>query len=236
MITRISSPEDFAALPERGVEAQKIRALYRAYGAEYDFCRFYRQNDDTFIAALDRSFILCEGKADYGELAGFFTACGFGEIFCSEQAAAELPFQTSYVYLMRYIGWSEHCEDIDRQPRLDEVYEILKTSFDIQYEPWYLDMSHRVRHGVSRCMTLDGSTLTVQHDINGEALLSQIAALPKGRGRGITKRLIRAACSELAPSEVFVLCEKELKEFYRKCGFEACGTKCLLRENIGEGR
>lgn len=233
MIARISSPEDFAALPAKGVEAQKIRALYQAYGAGYDFCRFYRQNGDTFIAALDGDFILCGGGADHGELAGFLSVCGFGSIFCSESAAAALPFPAAFVYLMRYVGGAEVCEEIDREPRLDEVYGILKTAFDIQYGPWYLDMSLRVRHGVSRCMTLGGSTLTVQHNINGEALLSQIAALPQSQGKGVTKRLIRAACSELAPSEVYVLCERELTGFYEKCGFEVCGKKCVLSGKEG---
>lgn len=235
MIARITAPEELERLPERGIEPQKIRALYKAYGAGYDFCRFFRQNCDTFLAALDGDFILSDGEADYGELAGFLSACGFGEIFCSEKSAKELSRHISAdcheIFLMRYSGGASASENIDRQPRLDEVYEILKTAFDIQYEPWYLDMSHRIRHGVSRCMILEGSTLTVQHDLNGEALLSQVAALPQGRGKGVTKRLIRVACSELAPSEVFVLCVKELTDFYRKCGFEVCGKKCLLKRS-----
>ena len=233
MTARITAPEDFERLPDRGIEAQKIRALYKAYGAEYDFCRFYRQNDDTFLAVLDGDYILCEGEADNSELAGFFSAYGFGSVFCSEKAAEELSGRICAVcheiYLMRYAGGAEYAENIEPQPQLDKVYEILKTAFDIQYEPWYLDMSHRIRHGISRCIILEGSTLTVQHDINGEALLSQIAALPQSRRKGNSRRLIRAVCGGLMPSEVFVLCEKELTEFYRKCGFEPVGLKCLLK-------
>lgn len=232
MITRITSPKEFARLPEKGTEAQKIRALYKAYGAGYDFCRFYRQDGGTFAAILDGDIVLCGDEADYRELAGFISVCGFGSIFCSEKAAAGLAELIGAVChricLMRYAGGTA-VENIDRQPCLDRVYEILKTAFDIQYEPWYLDMSHRIRHGVSRCAVLGDSALTVQHDINGEALLSQIAAMPRGRGMGTTKRLIRAVCGELSPSEVFVLCERELAEFYRRCGFEAAGEKCLLR-------
>ncbi|MDE6031644.1 MAG: hypothetical protein K2G32_08495, partial [Oscillospiraceae bacterium] len=81
MIARITAPEELEGLPERGTESQKIRALYKAYGAVYDFCRFYRQNVDTFLAVLDGDYILSEGEADYGELTGFLSACGFGEIF-----------------------------------------------------------------------------------------------------------------------------------------------------------
>lgn len=232
MISRITSDEDFKGLPKRGTEPQKIRALREAYGTEYDFCRFYLQDEDTFLADLDGDYILSEGSADYEELAGFFSACGFNEIFCSEKAGEELseriPADRHEIYLMRYAHKAAADGEINRTPRLDEVYEILKTAFEIQYEPWYLDMSHRIRHGVSRCVILGGSALTVQHDINGEALLSQVAALPQCRGKGVTKRLICAVCHELSPSEIFVLCEEELTEFYRKCGFEACGRKCLL--------
>lgn len=236
MTARITAPMDFERLPEKGIEAQKIRALYKAYGAEYDFCRFYRQNSDTFLAVLDGDYILCDGETDYRELAEFLSACGFGSIFCSEKAADELSGRICAVWheicLMRYAGGAEDVGNIDLQPQLDKVYEILKTSFDIKYEPWYLDMSHRIRHGISRCMIFEGSALTVQHDINGEALLSQIAALPQSRGRGNSRRLIRAVCGRLAPSEVFVLCENELTDFYRKCGFESVGMKYLIKRKI----
>ena len=41
MIARLDTAEQLSALPEKGIEAQKIRALLKAYGTSYDFCRFF---------------------------------------------------------------------------------------------------------------------------------------------------------------------------------------------------
>ncbi|MDE6733452.1 MAG: GNAT family N-acetyltransferase [Oscillospiraceae bacterium] len=89
-------------------------------------------------------------------------------------------------------------------------------------------MSHRIRHNVAAARRLGDSALIIQHDLNGEALLSQIATLPSSQNRGNASRLISAVCAELSPSEVFVICEDSLKEFYRKIGFELAGYKAIL--------
>ena len=69
---------------------------------------------------------------------------------------------------------------------------------------------------------------TIQHDINGEALLSQIATLPEARGRGNASRLVKAVCAELSESEVFLLCEDALLPFYRRLGFKKAAVKLVL--------
>ena len=57
MIERIHSPKQLELLPQSGTEAQKIRALFNAYGCGYDFCRFFRHGG-TYLAALDGSFVI----------------------------------------------------------------------------------------------------------------------------------------------------------------------------------
>lgn len=117
---------------------------------------------------------------------------------------------------------------VKNDPPLGEVYEVLKTAFDIEFEPWYLDMSHRIRHGVSSFRMLEGSVLAVQHNLNGEALLSQIATLPEARRHGNASRLILSVCAELAGSAVYLVCGDELKGFYERIGFRReRGAYCL---------
>ena len=118
--------------------------------------------------------------------------------------------------------------DISRPLRLDDVYVILKTAFDVDYEAWYTDMSHRIRHNVTSARLLGKSALMIQYDLNGEALLSQIATTPEARGQGSASRLIGEVCAELFPSEVFVICEDGLLPFYRKTGFEKTAEKFIL--------
>lgn len=227
MIKRISAAGELSALPPKGVEAQKIRALLHAYGTDYDFCRFFIHNGDSFLAEMGGSYVLCSGgKCDPEEVAGFLSFNGFSELLCNEkigtQISAILGGRLSLINLMKFVGSAQDFK-VERAPALREVYEIIGTVFGFEFEPWYLDMSHRTRHGVARCLKLGGSALVIQHEINCEALISQVATLPAERGKGSASRLLSAACAELSGSEVYVLCEDRLRAFYEKNGFAFCG-------------
>ncbi len=232
MIKQIFEREDFSALPEKGLEAQKIRALHSAYGAKYDFCRFYRQGN-SYISVLDGSFVICaDSIADFDELADFLQMQGFSDIFCNEAVGKALSDRLGrgfdVVNLMKFSGGSV-CAEFKVEPSLSDVYKIISDGFDIAFEPWYLDMSHRVRHGISKCCVLDSkAALVIQHDINGEALLSQVATLKAHRGEGLAKKLVTSVAASLAPSEVYIVCEDALVGFYEKCGFEAFEKKCVI--------
>lgn len=232
MIKQIFCPDDLADLPAKGLEAQKICALFNAYGTKYDFCRFYRQGN-SYISVLDGSVVVCEdGACDYIELAYFVRMQGFSDIFCSETAGKKLAnvldSNCELVNLMKFIGGTGGC-DFDADVPLSDVFAIIREGFDIEFEPWYLDMSHRVRHGVTRCCIVDNkAALVVQHDINGEALISQVASLKAHRGEGYAKKLVTSVAASLAPSEVFVVCEDALVGFYEKCGFELLDKKCII--------
>lgn len=231
MISRIFADEEFSALPAKGLEAQKIRALYNAYGTKYEFCRFYRQGN-SFLSMLDGSGVLCSAADDMEEWAHFLSMNGFSELFCSVETAQALSRSVSFgietVNVMKYCGERYH-EPFDSAPALRSAYTIINEGFDIDFEAWYLDMSHRVRHGVSRCCVLDEkAALVIQHDLNCEALLSQVAVLRNERAQGLGLRLIKAVAASLAPSDVYVICEDALTGFYQKCGFAECGKKCVL--------
>lgn len=233
MIKQINNEAEFSQLLEKGLEAQKIRALYQAYGLDYRFCRFYRQSD-SYISVLDRSFVICEGaNADYDELSDFLCMQGFADVFCSDIAGKALSDRLgcgfNLVNLMKFCG-GPPSSGFEDEPSLSDVYKIISDGFDIEFEPWYLDMSHRVRHGISKCCMLNGkAALVIQHDINGEALLSQVASLRAHRGEGLAKKLVTSVASSLAPSEVYVVCEDSLVGFYEKCGFVKAGRKCVIK-------
>ena len=234
MIRRALFPEDLSNLPQKGTEAQKIRAMLLAYGMKYDFCRFY-VSEFFNICETDGNFVVCDtGKVNgIPELAEFFNFNGFSEIFCSEAVgemlAEKLNRGSQKVNLMRFIDDPFLCAEVESDPPLDEVFKILSSSFDIDYEHWYVDMSHRLRHNVAKARKLGGSALIIQHDLNGEALLSQIATLPEHRGQGNAARLILSVCAELSRSDVFVICEDKLLEFYRKIGFEKTADKFIIK-------
>lgn len=235
MIRRAYSAAELSVLPKSGVEAQKIRALLLAYGTKYDFCRFYI-SENAVLCETDGSFVLCEtctpDDSSAEELAGFLELGGFADIFCSSELGELLSVRLSGTFrrvrLMRFCGTPSECADVEKTPPLEEVYRVLSMAFDIKHDAWYADMSHRIRHGVARARLLDGSALIIQHEINGETLLSQIATVPEKRGRGNAARLIRSVCAELSESAVYVVCEEALTSFYRKVGFEPVGEKFII--------
>lgn len=231
MIKRVNS-ENELDLPESGVEAQKIRALLKCYNTDHDFCRFYR-SESLIITLFYDDAVICETNKngiDIEELCEFVNFCGTSRIFCSEKLGKilceKLSLNCKILNLMRFSGaLNESCAEI-KELSLSEAYEILKTAFDIEYEPWYLEMSHRTRHGISRFYGNESSVLCVQHDLCGEALLSQIATLPDKRRQGSASELIMSVCKRL--TDVFLLCENELLGFYERIGFERCGIKYEL--------
>ena len=232
MIARLDTAEQLSALPEKGREAQKIRALLKAYGTSYDFCRFFSHNGNSFLADMGGSFVLCAGEnADAEELARFLLFNGCAELLCGFDVGGSinrfLGAKRTEINVMRFTGRGVP-EKTEHEPPLADIYAIVGGVFGFDFEPWYLDMSHRIRHGVTRCRRLEGSALVIQHEINGEALISQVATVPEQRGRGLASRLLSSACAELSDSEVFVLCEDKLVSFYKKNGFEVCGRKVQL--------
>ncbi len=229
MIQRATSAEQLL-LPEKGIEAQKIRALLNSYGTQYDFCRFFVQEGCVF-AVFGGSAVICGVPDDCDELAEFLCFCGITDIFCSSEVGgvlqSHLQLKAETVHIMRFDGDGSYS-DINSEPTLSEVYSIVGRVFDVEFEPWYLDMSHRVRHGVAKCFTYkDLSACVLQHDINGEALISQVATIPEYRGKGFAKSLVLEVCRRCENSDVYVICEDRLTGFYESIGFVAAG-ECVV--------
>lgn len=233
MIKRVLCERELGALPLTGVEPQKIRALCRAYGFGYDFCRVYSQDGRAILSLLDGSAVLWAAQgADFGELADFLRMNGFAELFCGGEAARELSARLGLTpqeaLLMRFDGRAQACP-ADYSPRLSDVYAIIGQAFGMEFEPWYLDLSHRIRHGVSAAVLAGRSALVIQHRANGEALLSQIATDPLYRGQGSASRLVSGVCAELSPDRVYILCERRLEGFYARLGFTVQDVKYILK-------
>lgn len=225
---------DSLTLPEYGVEAQKIRALWLAYSAKYDFCRFY-ETDGAAFCEQERKIVLCTfGKCDYSEISEFLVFIGAEEIFCSEEDAKELHSYTACTFdivnVMRFDGEGADFE-IERNPPFRVAFSVISSAFNLTesaFEPWYLDMSHRVRHNISMIFRRKSSVLVVQHDLNGEVLLSQIATLPKMQRMGNASELILSVCSEYRGKKIYVICDDCLAGFYRKIGFTFECRKAII--------
>lgn len=235
MISSVLEENQLDFLECTDIFSGKILSLLKAYSTKYDFCKFYLQNKN-FIAALGKDFIISanDENTDFEELSYFFAMNGFHSILTDEKTGKcfekELDANYNYNCLLEFKGDFEENK-INRECFLNDVYEILKTGFEIDYESWYLDMSHRIRHGVTKVYTLNNSsTCTVQFDINKIAFVSQVATKPEERGNQLAQRLLRTVCGDLNKngSRVFLACRKELLPFYKNVGFDQIGNVCII--------
>ena len=118
------------------------------------------------------------------------------------------------------------AEDIS--PR--EIYAVLKANGMVgEFEPFYLDLSHRMRHGTVRCagVSADGKTVAVAAAVLGESasLISAVAVLPKFHRRGLGTAVVRKMERMLPSGTVYILREESKNEaFYDALGYKPCGA------------
>lgn len=225
MITRIFTAEELEStlsgiVPD--VFSGKIKALAQAYGFEYSFLRFFRNESDTVIGAYYGSAVIC-GTMDE-ETLQFCISSGYGEILFPKTADMPEGITTQRLNIMEYKDNSRNCgfAHIATDSPYSSVYDILKEGFDIPFDDWYTDACHNVRHGISEVFTLENNaTAQKMFTIDGITLISMVAVKKKARKNGTGSRLIQAVSALLSEkSRVFVICKDELVPFYGKNGYE----------------
>ncbi|GHV46762.1 hypothetical protein FACS189499_02750 [Clostridia bacterium] len=258
MIKLIEEPAELAVLetfPADNVFAGKLRALYRTYGygsssAGYafrgdftDLCRFYKQDDNLFMAQIGQDFsiyseetLLPEEQAE--ELALYLKVSRARGVFLPYPILRGIvPYiDGEYLYnnVMEYKDFADVMENpyhkkeyvpsprLDMSPGLDKVYAILKDGFRLEHSPWLTDVSHRVRHGISKVFLYDeASTVTAFYDICGNIFLTQVATEMSRRKEGLATAMLREACKlyKSRGRRIFLICRDTKRGFYIRAGF-----------------
>ena len=239
MIRTVTDKESlYAALGEhRNIYTEKIRSLADAYGFGYDFCRFWAQDGGAVVG----SYYGDATAADCGDISAVRAEELSAFIGCGQFGRALMPYElyerlgggahAQKRLLMKAGGSIVKTDDIDKvrtypAVSISEIYEIANSGFDIDFNKWYTDTSHMLRHGTAQLYTLGGSSCAVKmFSSGGITYLSYICTLPGERGKGLAKRLISHICTKEAEAgnEVFLFCEEELRAFYEKADFVPAG-------------
>ena len=204
----------------------KIRSLLNAYGTSYDFCKLYTNEDGGAILTYN-STMIADGNFDENELDGFI------EMLCpiTVEAPADIHLNLSddYIQTERALFKAPkglYCgEEIDVKHNafIADCFPIISEAFGInEFDEWYVDISHKIRHGVSDIYLYRSTTATKAFDINGFVFLSHIATASADRGQGNAARLIKWLCEkyEKECKEVYLYSKKERYTFYQSLGFE----------------
>lgn len=228
-------------VPEDTPFGCKIVSAARVYGLKEPFEQFWEQEGGTVIAKLDAEAILLEGKkTDAEELRAFLRTLDLKGLCCPDETAKNLgiPFSRHGEIMVLHpkadsaAGRRGEAEEKDPGPR--EIYALLEqshgTDFPVpEFEPFYLDISFRTRHGaaLSSGVSLGGllaACAVCTSVTDSAAVISAVVCAPDFRRRGLAGIAVRDLVAKLRRPNIYVFrADGQNEEFYRSLGFEHYG-------------
>lgn len=235
---------DFGKLPNDSALV-KIKALMNAYGCGYLFLSFWFQKSEqcevtAAICRFESSVIInAADDADFEELSDFLNVISYGEIFCKRDLCSKLGLKIIYdCDELRFDGNAVN-QNVSDDIGLSEVYDILKSGSDGQidlpsYDDWYVDFSHRLRHGCARiCAVSNHAVAVTAYETGTEAIISGVATKPEYRGKGYAKLAVLAICNSLETDGKvpIILAVGSMMDYYTKLGFKKTGKFAVAKIN-----
>lgn len=211
----------------------KILAAYLAYGSEYDFCKFYSCGNG--VVHIYNSSMVIDGDVDISELEMLIEMVKPVTI----EMTSKLALQASACYLQHHrtlfrLNTKENNVNSDYvkvNSFTCDCYKILKESFENMgdFDSWYVDINHRIRHQVSNLYLYDNTTVTQQFDINKFVFLSHIATAESARGKGTARRFLYFLAEQYQKEgcEAYLWALDHRKSFYESIGFEPIAEDIL---------
>lgn len=246
---RQAHSEDFSTLTPDTETAVRIHGLANAYGTEQSFLHFWSILEEEkcvgFLSLLDGTVQLVnKTKRPFID----WTLKEINE-FLLMQPDIQKVHTTVEIgkHIFEYGNWKMitgtvmKSDTVSEMPSNNicmltprEVYPILSNCFknDLPpFSPWYVDVSHRIRHGFCRIKGIWESGKPVAcvmttAECDGAAIIGAVATLPESRGRGYASGLVSSLTSELhlEGRSVYLLPKNEAAhKLYSAIGFYDCG-------------
>ncbi len=230
----------------RTLSGKKMLSYMKAYGPNYEFCRFYKITDETgcgFMFIINSTLIICtDSKLQPSQEIDLFVSMNLPfRIEGDGNIVGGINIPERYQRLNRTIfelipdGSSLESieEHVDFNPRLTDVYTILSEGFPniADFSLWYTDTSHRCRHGISRVFTYRNSTTaSVMFYIGSTILIGQVATTAAARGRGYAREFLKwmAGFFNGLGKRSYLLALDVRKSFYEEIGFRETGHEIVL--------
>lgn len=210
-----------------------IKSHFLAYGAEYDFCRFYEMAERRrkgIIAVFNGavSAELCEGEKPGGDIKR-----ELGEFISFQRPAfAEIPEELigrrglkGYISKPRVFFEIPPAESSDGliTPEPEAAFAAIGSGGD--YGLWLTDTLRRTNMGLARLYGYESSVLTLRFAVSGKAYISDVATPPDDRGKGYARELLGRVSRALADEGLcaYLSALPETAEYYRSLGYPEIG-------------
>ncbi len=243
----------------------KILSAAAAYGVRNRNARFWSQESEgrlpdgvrlpggPVLGMLDDTVLLEAGGGEgssWEEIAAFVRALGPRVFSCEEGAAEKLGFEPSSrgeIMVLRRRDFPEVSADVEWDPSPREIYSLLERSKTAtfhppEFEPFYMDLSYRTRHGAAaaacvRKNTLPASCAVCTSLTSTAAVISGVACAPEFRGRGLAGAAVLALARRLGRENIYIFrADRENAGFYHALGFEPYGrwVECIGNDAASE--
>lgn len=248
-------------LLNKTLNGKKMLAYMRAYGPNYEFCRFYKITGDyggvAYMFIINSTLIICsDGQLEPSEELNLFVSMNVpfrieGDREVLEGIKIPERYQTLNRTIFELIPDETPLETIEEHvefnPKLTDVYKILSEGFPniADFSLWYTDTSHRCRHGISRVFTYRGSTTaSAVFDIGSTVLIGQVATNTAARGRGYAREFLKwlAKFFNGLGKRAYLLALDVRVSFYKEIGFKVVGQEIVLeridvvKDNVTKGK
>lgn len=234
MIELVENEQQFNSFILTDIYSVRIFSLLKAYGCKYPFARFYRQLNDSgeitaIISVLDKditiSFCSC---ADRAEISEFVSVIGFSSVLCDEALEINAKYESGIVMKSdKIVEFSLPYIEIDEYPPLFDLYNFIDYG-ENNFEAWYVDINHRIRHGCAKAVTLNMNDEIISSAIFSSvyknfAVLTGVQTKPEFRRMGYGSALVSDMCCNFGGT-VYLMRENGRNEsFYKRLGFENTG-------------
>lgn len=212
----------------------RIFSTAEAYGLDEPFAQFWTQDNRAALCKLDDAVTLeADETADLEELLDLMRMAGAKRLLCRAGVAAllDLPQTVSGEIMVYHNTIPEQRVDFELNPSPRELYGLLcdcatNTFAPPEFEPFYMDLSHRTRHGAAVAAGIRENGALVSCAIctartTDSAIISAVATRPERRKEGFGHKALEALLSQLAWKKIYILrAQNENEEFYRSFGFE----------------
>ena len=239
MIKKIDKKNEFDSYIKTDLYSIRIKALLVAYGTDYDFAVFYKQINKNgeitaIISKLDGDFTISMNNADKAEIAEFLCVIGCNSCLCEDLGNYADCYDEGVIMMSeRKAEFTLPYTETDEYPKLMDLFNFQDYG-KADFEAWYVDVSHRIRHGTAKAYSVNVNDEIVSSGIfssihNGDAILTSVNTAPEFRRMGYGSVLVSHMMCDVS-GKVFLMREADKNEhFYSRLGFKNTGKWRLYR-------
>lgn len=218
-----------------------VLSRFAAYGTNARFAPFYADEKGNFLSVLDGNAVLSGTDIHVEEWAAFVAMQPEIRIFSADGTIAKrIAELLQKPILSKRVMRLEHPLPTPSEPLIAptprQMYPLLTLVFGNTmppFESWYVDVSHRVRHGICKTAGIErdgalvSTAMTVAESAEA-AIIGAVATAPNYRKQGMASRCLQglaaAIYAENAQKTIMISPKNSgAEKLYADMGFAVCG-------------